>query len=91
MVYHVSRVGNSTTSKTVFISFFLKWGLFALLAYVVCGSSPLLSPYMWWVMLGMAFPAAIGAYFQLRHIRKNTKSYEDTFYTLTEGGVMMAA
>ena len=89
MVYHVTRVGNSTTSKTVFISFFLKWGLFALLAYVVCGSSPLLSPYMWWVMLGMAFPAAIGAYFQLRHIRKNTKSYEDTFYTLTEGGVMM--
>ena len=89
MVYHVTRVGNSTTSKTVFISFFLKWGLFALLAYVVCGSSSLLSPYMWWVMLGMAFPAAIGAYFQLRHIRKNTKSYEDTFYTITEGGVMM--
>lgn len=89
MVYHVTRVGNSTTSKTVFISFFLKWGLFALLAYVVCGSSSLLSPYMWCVLLGMAFPAAIGAYFQLRHIRKNTKSYEDTFYTLTEGGVMM--
>ena len=89
MVYHVTRVGNSTTSKTVFISFFLKWGFFALLGYVMFSSASFLAPYVWWIMLGMGFPAAIGAYFQFRRIRKNTKSYEDTFYTLTEGGVMM--
>lgn len=89
MVYHVTRVGNSTSTKTVLISFFLKWGFFALLTYALFSSASFLAPYIWWWMLGMALPAAIGAYFQLRHIRKNTKSYEESFYTLTEGGLMM--
>ena len=85
MVYHVSRVSNSIAVKTAVLSFIYKWSLYALICNFALGGAPS----MWWMMLGMAFPAAVGALMQYRLICKGIQSYTNTFYTLTEGGLMM--
>ena len=91
MVYHVPKAGSSTTYKIIFISFISKWCLYALMCYALFGakdSSPA-ARYSEWIMLSMALPAALVAALQFRRIRKNTASYADTFYTLTEGGLLI--
>ena len=85
MVYHVSRVSNSIAVKTAVLTFIYKWSLYALICNLALGGTPS----MWWMMLGMAFPAAVGALMQYRLICKGIQSYTNTFYTLTEGGLMM--
>ena len=91
MVYRVSKVGNSTANKTIAISFISKWFTYALICYLVFGVSDdaPLAPNVWWWVLGMAIPAALVAAMQARRLRQNTKSYENTFYTLTDGGLMI--
>lgn len=91
MVYRIAQTGSNAALKTTFISFFTRWCLYALICYACFGlrnTSPL-SPCTPWLMLGMALPAALVAALRYRNFRKNARSYSHTFYTLTEGGLMI--
>lgn len=91
MVYRITRVSSNTARKTVFISFFTKWCIYAFICYVLFGlneASPLYH-YSEWLMLSMALPAALVAVLEYRRIRQNIKTYENYFYTLTEGGLLI--
>lgn len=91
MVYRVSGAGRKTVVKTVFISFFIKWCIFALICYIAFGvneASPI-APYCEWIMLSMALPAALVAALHYRRLKVNIQTYNNYFYTLTEGGVLI--
>lgn len=90
MVYHIPNVGNSTIYKTVFISFMFKWAFCAIIAYVVFGlRHSAANPYVYWIQLSMALPAALAACLEYRRIAQQIQSYGATFYTLTEGGLLV--
>lgn len=91
MVYRISGVGSSTVVKAVFISFFTKWCIYALICYIAFGvneASPI-APYCEWIMLSMALPAALVAVLHYRRSKENIQTYANVFYTLTEGGVLI--
>ena len=91
MVYRISAVSSRTVVKTVLISFFTKWCIFALICYIAFGAneaSPL-APYCEWIVLGMALPAALMAMLHYRRIKENIQTYSNHFYTVTEGGVLL--
>lgn len=91
MVYRITRVSGSTARKTIFVSFISKWFIYAFICYVVFGlnETSALAPYIDGIMFGMALPAALVAALEYRKIRQNTQTYENIFYTLTEGGLMI--
>lgn len=91
MVYHIKKVSNRTAVKMACIDFVIKWAIYAFLCCIVLQFNDLSEwkSYIWWLMLAMALPAAVVAALQFRGLQKNTKSYEELFYTLTEGGLLV--
>ncbi|MBQ2869818.1 MAG: hypothetical protein IJE88_07305 [Akkermansia sp.] len=89
MVYRITQTGSNTALKASLIYFFTRWCLYALICYTCFGFLDMTATYTPWLMLSMALPAALVAALRYRHFRKNTRSYSQTFYTLTEGGVMI--
>ena len=89
MVYRIAQTGSNTALKVSLINFFTRWCLYAIICYACFGFLDMTSSYTPWLMLSMALPAAMVAALRYRHFRKNTSSYSQTFYTLTEGGLMI--
>lgn len=91
MVYRITQTGSNTALKNTLIYFFTRWCIYALICYACFGlqNRTPVSPYTPWLVLSMALPAAVVAALRYRYFRKNLCAHSQTFYTLTEGGVMI--
>lgn len=88
MVYHVTRISKGIALSTSAGRFLYHWVLYALACYLAIGYTSLASS-RWWFMLAMALPAALVAFAEFRRMHRHTETYENLFYTLTEGGLLV--